>query len=86
MAVSVLCIFLTVPGVPLQCVIVAFSGHTHLLSLSRLKNNRFLHKPDGRRLSCLFVVLCWVLALWCGSWCRSSFSNHLAEEERELVA
>ena len=31
MAVSVLCLFLTVPGVGLQCVNVVFAGHTHLL-------------------------------------------------------
>ena len=31
MAVIVLCLFLTVPWVGLQFVIVAFPGHTHLL-------------------------------------------------------
>ena len=31
MAISVLCHYLTVPWVGLQCVIVAFSGHTRLL-------------------------------------------------------
>ena len=31
LTVSVLCLFLTVPWVGLQCVIVAFPGHTHLL-------------------------------------------------------
>ena len=31
LAVSVLCLFLTVPWVGLQCVIVAFPGHSHLL-------------------------------------------------------
>ena len=30
-AVSVLCLFLTVMWVGLQCVIVTFPGHTHLL-------------------------------------------------------
>ena len=30
MAVCVLCLFLTVPWVGLQSLIVAFSGHTHL--------------------------------------------------------
>ena len=29
--VSVLCLFLAVLSVGLQCVILAFSGHTHLL-------------------------------------------------------
>ena len=29
---SVLCFFLVVPYVGLQCVIVAFPGHTHLMS------------------------------------------------------
>ena len=31
MAVSVLCLFLTVPWVGLQCVSVAFAAYTHLL-------------------------------------------------------
>ena len=31
MTVRVLCLFLTVPQVGMQCEIVAFSGHTHLL-------------------------------------------------------
>ena len=46
-AVSVLCFFLTVPWVCLQCVIVTFSGHTLLFykgkSLSGLKLG-----PDSR--------------------------------------
>ena len=31
MTVSVLCLFVTVPLVGLQCAIMAFSDHTHLL-------------------------------------------------------
>ena len=31
MTVSVLCLFLTVPCLGLQCVIVVFPGHSHLL-------------------------------------------------------
>ena len=34
MAVSVLCLLLMVPWVSLQCVIVAISGHAHLLFAS----------------------------------------------------
>ena len=32
-AVSVLCLFLTVPWVGMQCVLVAFPGHTYFLVL-----------------------------------------------------
>ena len=31
MTVGILCLFLTMPWVGLQCVIVAFPGHTHFL-------------------------------------------------------
>ena len=46
MTVSVLCLFLTVPWVGLQCVIVAFPGHTHLLLETRGIDGLILKAPS----------------------------------------
>ena len=37
MAAIVICLFLAMPRVGLQCVVVAYPGHTHFLSLSVLE-------------------------------------------------
>ena len=42
MTVSILCLFLTVTWVGLQCVIVALHGPTHLLFVSPAKHGRHI--------------------------------------------
>ena len=44
MSVSVLCLFLTVPWVGLQCVIVAFPSHTHFVFTALFQSINQLQK------------------------------------------
>ena len=58
--VSVLWLFLTVPWVGMQCVIVVFPDHTHLLFLQSSRS--WLLNSICR--AALFVFLCFTV-LWC---------------------
>ena len=46
MTASVLCFFLVVPWVGLQCVIVSFSGHTHLLIDSDARKSHLINRSQ----------------------------------------
>ena len=46
-----MCLFFTVPWVCLQCVIVIFSGHTHLKIQLQMINCHIFVRSDKRRVS-----------------------------------
>ena len=68
MAVSVLCVFLSMPWVGLWYVIVAFSGHTHL-SLCSFQRITCMDQTCTSALDMyrLFNVLCWLWNIYEGA-------------------
>ena len=53
-AVIVLCLILSVPWVDLQYMIVAFPGHTHLLSRSEIMKHFFMLNSNKHGISTAF--------------------------------